>query len=75
MGRTEELGTGIRNVYKYSKAYSGSDKIMFSEEDVFISKVPLNNLDLENGGLSGGLNGGLNEKLQKLLQLIKAQEG
>ena len=41
MGRSEELGTGIRNVYKYSKVYSGSDKIVFSEEDIFISKVPL----------------------------------
>ena len=41
MGRCEELGTGIRNVCKYSKAYSGSDQIVFSEEDIFISKVPL----------------------------------
>ena len=67
MGRSEELGTGIRNVYKYSKVYSGSDKIVFSEEDIFISKVPLNNLVLENGGLNGGL--------KRVFQLIQENEG
>ena len=71
MGRSEELGTGIRNVYKYSRAYSGSDKIVFSEEDIFISKVPLNNMALENGGLNGGLNGGQ----EKVFQLIQDNEG
>ena len=44
MGRSEELGTGIRKVYKYSKEYSGSDDIEFLEEDVFITKVPLGNI-------------------------------
>jgi len=46
MGRSEEPGTGIRNVYKNSKAYSGSDKLFFSEEDVFVTRVPL--LDVLN---------------------------
>ena len=45
MGRSEELGTGIRNVFKYSKAYSGSDVVLFSEEDVFVTRVPLMALD------------------------------
>jgi len=27
--------------FKYSKAYSGSDHIVFEENDVFIAKVPL----------------------------------
>jgi len=79
MGRSEELGTGIRNVYKYSKAYSGSDKIVFSEEDIFISKVPLKYHNLKNGelngGLSGGLSGGLNEGQQKVFRLIQENEG
>ncbi|MDD4689556.1 MAG: hypothetical protein PHE51_07405 [Eubacteriales bacterium] len=43
MGRSEELGTGLRNVYKYSKAYSGSEDILFNEEDVFTVDVPLDN--------------------------------
>jgi len=41
MGRSEELGTGLRNVYKYTKDYSGSDNIQFLEEDIFITRVPL----------------------------------
>ena len=79
MGRSEELGTGIRNVYKYSKAYSGSDKIIFSEEDIFISKVPINTSDSEEGELNGELNGGLNGELNfgqnSVYQCLKKQEG
>ena len=79
MGRTEELGTGIRNVYKYSKAYSGSDKIVFSEEDIFIAKVPLNFPTMKsgelNGELSGELNGELNTGQTSVYQYIKTHEG
>jgi ATP-dependent DNA helicase RecG len=48
MGRSEELGTGLRNVFKYSKAYSGSDKVSFLEEDFFVVNVPLTNDVTEN---------------------------
>mgnify|MGYP006278657373 CR=1 FL=1 len=41
IGRSEELGKGLKNVFKYSKAYSGSDEILFQEDDVFTTKVPL----------------------------------
>ena len=75
MGHSEELGTGIRNVYKYSKTYSGSDEIVFSEEDIFISKVPLEYHNLKTGGLNGGLNEGLNEGQQKVILLIQENEG
>jgi ATP-dependent DNA helicase RecG len=44
MGRSEELGTGIRNVYKYTKFYSGEDSIDFEEQDIFISQVPLGDI-------------------------------
>ena len=44
IGRSEELGTGVRNVYKYTKAYSGEDNIEFEEKDVFISQVPLGDI-------------------------------
>ncbi len=64
IGRSEELGTGIRKVYKYAKAYVGTDKIEFFEQDIFTTKVPLNNLFLETdreiGGTNGGTNGGIN---------------
>ena len=41
MGRSEELGTGVKNVFKYSRAYSGNSNIVFNENDTFICKVPL----------------------------------
>ena len=41
MGRSEELGTGLRNVFKFIKAYSGSNNIQFMEEDIFMVSVPL----------------------------------
>ena len=44
IGRCEELGTGIKNVYKYTKAYSGADNIEFEEKDIFISQVPLRDI-------------------------------
>ncbi len=57
MGRSEELGTGIKNVYRYSMAYSGSDDIIFQEDDVFTTKIPLHKI---NVGVNVGVNSVLN---------------
>ena len=46
MGRSEELGTGVKNVFKYTRAYSGSDKIVFQEDDVFLTKVPIHSINV-----------------------------
>jgi ATP-dependent DNA helicase RecG len=43
MGRSEELGTGLRNVYKFSQAYSGSNDIVFREENIFHVIIPIFN--------------------------------
>jgi ATP-dependent DNA helicase RecG len=56
MGRSEEAGTGTRNIYKYSKAYSGSENIQLIEEDVFISQVPLNEQYFVSDTLNDTLN-------------------
>ena len=40
IGRADELGSGVRNLYKYVHLYSGADPI-FDEEDVFKLTVPL----------------------------------
>ena len=53
MGRSEELGTGVRNVFKYSQAYSGSDHIVFEENDVFVAKVPLSDAIYNNDDHTG----------------------
>jgi len=40
IGWVEELGSGVRNIYKYNKIYSGADPT-FIEGDVFKTVVPL----------------------------------
>ncbi len=40
IGWAEELGSGVRNTYKYCKFYSGADPI-FIEDDIFITIIPL----------------------------------
>ena len=42
IGRADELGSGVRNLYKYVKLYSGAEPI-FDEEDVFTLLIPLDN--------------------------------
>ena len=41
IGRADELGSGVRNLYKYTKIYSSCEPIMF-EDDVFKVEIPLN---------------------------------
>ncbi len=40
IGRADELGSGVRNLYKYTKMYADSEPIMF-EDDVFRPEIPL----------------------------------
>ena len=65
IGRSEELGTGLRNVYKYSKEYSGSDDIQFLEEDIFVTRIPLTP--------NVPLNVPLNERQKKIIQLLVSE--
>ncbi len=43
IGNADELGSGTRNLFKYSRRYSGADPIIY-ESDIFKIIVPLNNL-------------------------------
>ncbi len=40
IGWVDELGSGVRNIYKYNKIYSGAEPI-FIEGDVFKTTIPL----------------------------------
>ena len=42
IGYAEELGSGIKNLFKYSKLYGGSDPIL-QENDIFTTTIILNN--------------------------------
>lgn len=72
MAHAENLGTGIRNVYRYAKAYAGTDLLYFYEDDIFKAIIPINKTinDFESlplmgdapmdsiGGATGGAIGG-----------------
>ncbi len=63
IGRADELGSGVRNLFKYTKMYADSDPVMF-EDDVFRVEVPLFKNDNEainsdNGAINGD-NGAIN---------------
>ena len=40
IGRADELGSGVRNLYKYTKIYAGGDPVLF-EDDIFKIEIPL----------------------------------
>ena len=44
IGWVDELGSGVRNIYKYNKIYSGADP-EFIEGDIFKTIIPLTNQD------------------------------
>jgi ATP-dependent DNA helicase RecG len=84
MGRVDELGSGILNVYKYLKVYSPRMKPQFIEEQLFRTIIPLDYSfpqrndainDAVNEGLSEGLNEGLNEGLKSLLAAVIKNPG
>lgn len=50
IGLADELGSGMRNTYKYTRLYSGTDPI-FEEGDVFKTIVPLRKIATEKVGL------------------------
>ena len=44
IGRADRLGSGVRNLYKYSKDYGGADPV-FTEGNNFVISVSLKKLD------------------------------
>ena len=74
MGRAEELGTGIRKVYKYLHAYTGNDLVTFEEDDLFLVKISLGSL-FPSPNINGTLNGTLNEGQQKVLDFLVQHSG
>ena len=43
IGRADELGSGVRNLFHYAKLYSGGSPV-FDEGDIFRTTVPLNDV-------------------------------
>ena len=52
IGRADELGSGVRNLYKYVSLYSGAEPV-FEEADVFTLTIPLDDEHSPEAGLPG----------------------
>ena len=47
IGRADALGSGVRNLYKYTKMYSGGEPEL-NEDDVFKTVIPLKNIKVSD---------------------------
>lgn len=65
IGWVDELGSGVRNIYKYSKFYSGKEPL-FIEEDIFKTIIPLTEQVTEQ--VNEQVNKQVNEKIKRLLE-------
>ena len=63
IGLADELGSGMRNTYKYTRLYSATDPI-FEEGDVFRTIVPLKRIATEKVGSEEDDNGNGNGPLR-----------
>lgn len=66
IGFADELGSGVKNLYKYAKAYGGNDPVII-EGEVFRVEVKLK----LNEPLNAPLNAPLNETQEKILKTIQ----
>jgi ATP-dependent DNA helicase RecG len=75
IGRADELGSGVRNLFRYCKEYA--DKLpQLLEGDVFKTIIAIpEQADTVNEGLNEGLSEGLSEGLKSLLIVIKKKPG
>ncbi|MEQ8198460.1 MAG: RNA-binding domain-containing protein [Clostridiaceae bacterium] len=70
IGWVEELGSGVRNIYKYNKIYSGSEPT-FIEGDIFKTIIPLINQNREQAGEQVSGQVGEQDITEKLLEFCK----
>ena len=72
IGLADELGSGMRNTYKYTKLYSGGIPI-FEEGDVFRTRIPLSEIVTQTIGPKEykGIHDTIHDKLELLLEFCK----
>lgn len=71
IGWAEELGSGVRNIVKYSKVYSGTIP-EFIDGDVFKTKISLNGT--VNGTVSGTVNDTVNDTVNVDVNLSETEK-
>ena len=69
IGRADELGSGVRNLYKYVRLYSGADPL-FDEADVFTLTIPVDNKHNPEANVSSTLTSSNRQQLRKAIMDI-----
>jgi len=70
IGRADELGSGVRNLFKYCKVYSGQDPKLI-EEDIFKTVIPLPRKSTEQ--VTEQATEQVTEQVQKLLNICSRE--
>ncbi len=74
IGRADELGSGVRNLFKYYHAFSDTPPELI-EGDIFKIVVDVSKITPQVTPQVEGLIEGLNEELKQLLEVIKKNPG
>ena len=69
IGFADELGSGVKNLYKYAKAYGGSDPVIVEGEVFFIE------IQISSETKQQNINEGINEGISPLYIYIKNNPG
>lgn len=86
IGLMEELGSGLRNTFRFVPEYSGGQEPVFEEEDVFRCYIPVaagaftvgETKRVEEGrreGVIDGVSEGVKQRLVEIVQLVLASPG
>jgi ATP-dependent DNA helicase RecG len=70
IGWVDELGSGVRNIYKYNRIYSGADP-EFIEGDVFKTIIPLTAKPGAHAGAHAGEHGETQDMTAKILEFCR----
>lgn len=68
IGWVDELGSGVRNIYKYNKIYSGAEPV-FIEDDIFKTIIPLQPADSDQASMHVTMQAEeLDREIEKILE-------
>ena len=71
MGRADELGSGVRKLFKYCKVYSGADPQLL-EEDIFKTIIPLAPQDTMQAAMQDTVQDTVqDERVKKILEFCR----
>lgn len=72
MGLVEELGSGVRKIFKYTPLYSGGKQPVIEEDDIFKIVIPY--IEIETGQETGQETSLISPQIRNLLQVLGENE-